>query len=184
MHRIDDIDGDQLSRSLAYAGYILLAFELVRGLVVNPLKAFYANTSFGQGMPFKSYEEDVRNRHKKEFEACLLYLRDFMKAIDVDDYHALLNLRAHRNELAHELPLHLINLNFSEYKELLDSAHKAIFRLSNYQAYIEIGSDPDFKGINWSTEKGHEYALLETVIEKANLLSIQLPDQPTVLESS
>jgi len=36
-------------------------------------------------MPFKSYAADVKARHKDEFEACLLYLRDFMQAIDAQD---------------------------------------------------------------------------------------------------
>lgn len=181
MHRIEGIDDEQISQALAYAGYVLLAFEIIRGAVVNPIKAFYANTSFGSNMPFKSYEEDVRSRHKKEFEACLLYLRDFVQAIDADDYEALLDLRSHRNELAHELPTHLVSQKVDANRKLLDSAHNALFRLSNNQAYMDIGSDPEFKGIDWSTEKGHAYALLETVIGKAKLLQIQLPENPTVI---
>ena len=100
MQKIDDIDDDQLTRSLAYAGYILLAYELLRGLVVDPVKAFYRDVTFSQGMPFKSYEEDVRVRHRKEFDACLLYLRDFVQAINAADHQAILDLREHRNDLA------------------------------------------------------------------------------------
>lgn len=180
MRGIDQIKEDQLTRSLAYAGYILLAFEMVRSLVVKPLKVFYANVVFGPGTPFKSYEEDVRSRHKKEFDACLLYLRDFMEAIDAVDYQAILDLREHRNSLAHELPSHLLSLNFETSQDILNAAHRAIFKISNYQAYIDIGSDPAFKGIDWSTAKGHEYIFLETVIEKAKLLRIQLPDIPVL----
>lgn len=177
---IDDINEDQLTRSLAYAGYILLAFEMVRSLVVDPLKLFYANVTFGPGMPFKSYEEDVRSRHKKEFEACLLYLRDFMEAIDAIDYQAILNLREHRNSLAHELPSQLLSLDFGTSQGLLDAAHTAIFKISNYQTYIDIGADPALAGIDWSTLKGHEYRLLETVIQKAKLLKIKLPNIPII----
>lgn len=180
MQRLDLITEDQLTRSLAYAGYVLLAFEMVRSLVVKPLKVFYANVTFGPGMPFKSYEEDVRGRHKKEFEACLLYLRDFVEAIDAIDYQAILDLREHRNNLAHELPSHLLSLVSETSRDLLDAAHKVIFKISNYQAYVDIGADPAFKGIDWSTAKGHEYILLETIIGKAKLLRIQLPDPPTI----
>lgn len=176
MQRIDNIEEGRLTRSLAYAGYILLAFEILRGLVIDPLKAFYTNVTFATDMPFKSYEQDVRSRHKKEFEACLLYLRDFMKVIDAVDYQAILDLREHRNQLAHELPTHLLSLDFGSNEELLNAAHKAIFKISNHQAYMEIGSDPAFKGIDWSIAKGHEYAILETIIEKAKLLRFQLPD--------
>ena len=55
--------------------------ELVKSLIVRPIKAFYSHVTFGPGMPFKSYEEDVLSRHRNEFEACLLYLRDFMQCV-------------------------------------------------------------------------------------------------------
>lgn len=178
MQKIDGIDDDQLTRSLAYAGYILLAYELLRGLVVDPLKAFYRDVTFSQGMPFKSYEEDVRVRHRKEFDACLLYLRDFVQAINAADHQAILDLREHRNNLAHELPSHLLKSDFGTNQDLLGTAHKAIFKISNYQAYVDIGSDPAFKGIDWSTAKGHEYIILETIIQKAKLLQGKMPAVP------
>jgi hypothetical protein len=104
MQGLDDIKEEQVTRSLAYVGYILLAFEMVRSLVVDPLRLFYSNVTFGPDLPIKSYEEDVRSRHKKEFEACLQYLRDFMEAIDETDHQAILDLREYRNSLAHGCP--------------------------------------------------------------------------------
>jgi hypothetical protein len=52
-----------LTKSLAYAGFVLLAYELVRSLIVEPIKLFYRDTTFEAG-PFKSYEVDVKARHK------------------------------------------------------------------------------------------------------------------------
>jgi len=77
MNKIANLTEEELTRSLAYAGFILMAFELVKSLIVNPIKVFYLDTTFGDSMPFKTYKEDVLSRHKNEFEACLLYLRDF-----------------------------------------------------------------------------------------------------------
>jgi hypothetical protein len=154
MTRITELNGDQLARSLAYAGYVLLAFELTKSLIVKPIKSFYYRTTFGPGMPFKSYEEDVLSRNKNEFEACLLYLRDFMEAIDAADFIAIQRLRKHRNELAHDLPSKLTSLDIEKNQALLDAAHKALFKLSNYRAYMEIGHDPNFRGIDWDTFKG------------------------------
>ena len=184
MTRIDDIEDEKLTRSLAYVGYIFLAFELVKSLVVRPVKQIYFNVTFGPGMSFKSYEEDVRIRHKNEFEACLLYLRDFMGAIDSSDFLAIQSLREHRNDLAHDLPATLPRLDIEEHQGLLDAAHKALFKLSNHKAYIEIGSDPEFHGIDWATAKGNEYIILETVIGKAKLLSVQLPNLLTTTDSA
>ena len=80
------------------------------------------------------------------------YLRDFVQAINAADHQAILDLREHRNNLAHELPSHLLKSDFGTNQDLLGAAHKAIFKISNYQAYVDIGSDPAFKGIDWSTE--------------------------------
>lgn len=85
-------------------------------------------------MPFKSYEEDVRIRHKNEFEVCLLYLRDFEGAIDPSDFAAIEALREYCNDLTHNLPAALPILNIERQRELLDSAHRTIFKLSNNQA--------------------------------------------------
>ena len=163
---------EDLTRLLTYAGFVLVAFELVKGLIVKPIKSFYWNTTFSEGMPFKSYEEDVMTRHKNEFEACLLYLRDFMEAINNKDLLTIQELRKHRNELAHHLPDIIHKLDMDENLKLLERVDKTLFRLSNYQTYIEIGSDPQFqnRGIDWSTIKGHEYLLFEEIVRKARIL--------------
>jgi hypothetical protein len=151
-----------------------VAYELVESMIMGPIKAFYADMTFGQGMPFKTYQEDVRDRHKNEFEACLLYLRDFMEALDGDDVNTIQALRTHRNDLAHRLPSILPDLRLSEYKALWDQVDRTIFKLSNYRAYMEIGADPEFRGIDWATAKGGEYLLFERVVESMKLLNDQI----------
>ena len=162
---------DDLTKSLAYAGFVLLAYELVKSLIVDPIKLFYRDTEFHAG-PFKSYDTDVLSRHKNEFEACLLYLRDFMEAIDSNDVLAIQGLRKHRNEMAHNLPEKLKNLDVDSYAPLLEGTEKALFKLSNYRTHMEIGSDSQFwdKGINWDTVYGTEYMIFKEVVEKVRIL--------------
>lgn len=93
-------NNEQIARALSYAGFVLVGFELVKGTIVEPIKLFYRYMTFGPGFPFKSYEHDVLSRHKNEFEACLLYLKDFMEVIDANDIATIHALRKHRNELA------------------------------------------------------------------------------------
>ena len=149
----------KMADSLEYAGFVLLAFELVKGTIVLPIKAFYENAVFGTGMPFQSYEEDVKSRHGNEFEACLLYLRDFMKALDSQDVLSIQSLRKHRNELAHNLPSMIQSLDIGKYMPLHERVDRVLFKLSSYRAYMEIGSDPELseQDIDWDTVKGHEY---------------------------
>ena len=162
---------EQVNRSFVYAGFVLLAFELVRGMIVGPIKAFYKNTVFAESMPFTSYEHDVLWRHKKEFEACLFYLRDFMEAIDNDDVVTIMKLRHHRNELAHELPQILAELRIEDHHPLFKDVTHTLFKLSNYRAYMEIGADPEFRGVDWETAKGHEYLMYEEIVRKIAVMS-------------
>lgn len=172
MSNIENQTEEELTRVLTYAGFILVAFELVKNLIVNPIKLFYSNTTFGEGFPFKTYEKDVMSRHKNEFEACLLYLRDFMKAIDSEDVLAIQGLRTHRNELAHDFVNRLHDIKIENYLPLLEKVDKALFNLSKYRTYMEIGADPEFhnKGIDWETVKGHEYLIFEEILKKVRIL--------------
>src|SRR4051812_42066951 len=128
MVKVASMTEEEVTRALAYAGLILVAFELLKTLIVNPIKVFYLNTTFGAGMAFKSYQEDVLSRHKNEFEACLLYLRDFMEAIDTENLLAIQTLRQHRNDLAHELAKRLHDLNIDSYMPLIEKADKVLFK--------------------------------------------------------
>jgi hypothetical protein len=171
---LDQLTADQLNQRLTYAGLILLVYELVKSMIVEPIKLFYRDTTFGETMPFKSYEQDVASRHRNEFEACLLYLRDFMEAIDSADVLTIQSLRKHRNELAHDLVNRLPTLQVDEYQALLADVDRSLFKLSNYRAYLEIGADPAFARIDWATAKGHEYALFEAVRGKLDVLNARI----------
>jgi hypothetical protein len=171
---VDQLSADQLTQRLTYAGFVLLTYELVKSMIVEPIKLFYQDTTFGEGMPFKSYEHDVTSRHRNEFEACLLYLRDFMEAIDAADVLTIQSLRKHRNDLAHDLVNQLPTLQVEEYRSLLAGVDRTLFKLSNYRAYIEIGADPEFAGIDWATAKGHEYLLFEALRGKLEVLNARI----------
>ena len=125
-------------------------------------------------MPFKSYDDDVRARHKNEFEACLLYLRDFMEALDADDVKTIQDLREHRNDLAHTLARKLPDLRLDEYQALWSKVDRTLFKLSNYRAYMEIGADTEFRGIDWASARGGEYLLFERVVANMKLLNEQI----------
>jgi hypothetical protein len=71
-------------------------------------------------MPFTTYAEDVRAR--------LLYLRDFMEAINADGVSTIQALREHRNDLPHDLARKLPSLDLSAYSTLWE---KEIVRSSS-----------------------------------------------------
>lgn len=85
---------------------------------------------------------------------------------------AIQAFRKHRNVLAHDLPSHLNTLSVEDCALLVEGARKALFKLSNYRVYMEIGADPAFKdkGIDWDTIVGPEYVLFTQVCEKIAVL--------------
>ena len=168
--KVSKLTDDEMTKILSYAGYVLLSFELVKSMIVGPIKFFYKDVTF-EGGSFKSYDNDVLTLNKNEFEACLLYLKDFMEAIDSDDIKTIQALRNHRNDLAHNLPDRLTLDQITDNSKLLDRSKEVIFKLSNYRTYMEIGQEPELKGIDWDSVKGHEYLLFETIIEKVKYLN-------------
>ena len=176
MSKISNLTDEEFIEALAYTGLILVAFELVKNIIVKPIKVFYSGMIFGEGSPFKSYEEDVLFRHKNEFEACLLYLSDFMKAIDFDDVLVIQELRKHRNDLAHNIARKLQAENIERDVVFLERVNKALFKLSNYRTYMEIGADPEFqnKGIDWEFVKGHGYLIFEEVFDKIRVFEVRI----------
>jgi hypothetical protein len=164
----DKLSPSELNRNLVHAGLFLVAFELVRELVVKRVKGFYKGVTFGGGMPFKSYEHDVLARDKNVFEASLLYLRDHFQAISSEDLNVIQALREYRNRIAHELPHLLPSMDLAANEALLSRAREALFRLSNFWVYIEIGSDPEFtsQNIDWETVAGEDLILLDQIIER------------------
>jgi len=178
MEKIEELNSEEITQRLTYVGFVLIAFELVKSLIIAPIKIFYKDTTFSGSSLFHSYERDVLSRHKNEFEACLLYLRDFMKAIDDTDFNTIQELREHRNFLAHNVAPVLLNQNIGDYLSLLEKVDKALFNLSNHNTFMEIGADPEFqnKGIDWKTLKGPEYLLFEEILNKIKIIFIQGAD--------
>ncbi|MBZ5609834.1 MAG: hypothetical protein LAP38_16355 [Acidobacteriia bacterium] len=177
MTQAHDLPPEVLVRGLTYAGFVLVAYQLVKSMIVGPIKLFYKDTTFGQGMPFKTYDDDVRARHTSELHACLLYLRDFMQAIDDADFNAIQALREHRDDLAHNL-VHRLPIRSEEHQLLWERADRAIFKLSNHRAFMEIGADPEFQGlgIDWETAAGGEYVLFQKAVESVRLLNEKAGD--------
>lgn len=175
---MQDLSSEELTGRLTYAGLLLVGFELVKSMIVGPIKAFYANSTFAPAMLFNSYDEDVRARHANEFEACLLYLRDFTEAIDSADMVTIRELRTHRNELAHDLIARLPTLRIDEYRLLWEKVRRTLFKLSNYRTRMEIGADPELQAIeiDWENVEGHKYLLFEHVMDRVTLLNVKCDD--------
>jgi len=165
----------QIEHSAVVAGAVTLAHTLLEALVVESVKSLYDRTTFAQAesadhMTFQSFEADVLWRHKVEFDACLLYLRDFMQVIDKNDVQSIQDFELQYLVAACHLRNNISALDFDSLNEKLMHIDRAVFKLSNHRLYVEIGADPEFKEIDWETQKGNEYVLFEGAINAMRLL--------------
>jgi hypothetical protein len=183
---LDTLSSQEIAQRLAYVGFVLTAYELVKSMIVGPIKTFYADTTFAPGPLFKSYQADVRSRHANEFEACLLYLRDFMGALDSADLLAIQALRQHRNDLAHELVGRLADLRIEDHRDLLTRVDHTLNTLSTHRLKMDVGADPEFRelGLDWDEVMGHEYWLFSTIRDKVALLGTDGTPGPRQREPS
>ena len=176
MSTIEQPNSDrQIKHSAVIAGAAALTHTLLEALVVDSVKPFYDRTTFSQTesadhLTFQSFEADVLWRHKNEFDACLLYLRDFMEVIDKGDVQSIQEFEVSQTEAEKCLRNNISALNFESLKDNLIQMDRAIFKLSNHRLYVEIGADPEFKGIDWETQKGNEYVLFEGAVSAIRLL--------------
>jgi hypothetical protein len=156
---------------LTYAGLVLVAYDLVKGMIVNPIRAFYKDVVFHDGCVFRSYSADVLTRDKNEYRACLLYLRDFMGVLGDSDIACIEELRAHRHVIGHELPSLVREFPIDDYLDLMARVDATLFKLSNHHAYIELGADPISVGWDWSQVWGPEYILFNEVVAQVRAMS-------------
>ena len=168
-----ELSPEETTRNLVHAGLFLVAFELIKQLVVKRVESFYNGIEYGPGGPFKNYKADVLVRHKHVFEASLLYLRDHFEAISAEDLDAIQRLREYRNEIAHNLPTMLGAMDPVSSEALLVRARESLFRLSNFWVYIDVGADPEFRDTDWKTVYGSDLVLLDRIIDQTHSLRAQ-----------
>jgi len=161
-------DNWNIQEKLNYCGLVLLEFEVIKSLIIRPIKTFYYHVTFSDDFPFKTYELDVLSRDKNEFMACLLYLKDFMEAIDGNDIVIIQELREKRNQIAHELMSYLFTFNPNEIDTLLEKAKRVLFKISNYRVRMDIGYELQIKNIkvDWDKLVGTEYIIFNKIFDE------------------
>lgn len=132
---------------MARAGLFIAGYELLKGEIVDRVRDFFVN-GFDGDRPIRdsSYDTKVRALHKKEFEACLLWLAQ-SEALSEPQVQVVKAARAHRNDVAHELPRFLVDAAAQVDLDLLRELREVIASLGQFWGAIEVSMDPDFDGI-------------------------------------
>jgi hypothetical protein len=146
-------DQKRLRQNLLLGALYLATFEMLKTIVVGDLIGFFCFGDYDQdGNPLRTDRyraELVRfgfKQHRDEYKAACLWLKH-MEAIEDEEYTRLLAIRAHRNQIAHELPTVLLDAKLEVNVDLLVKARNLIHQLDRwwFENY-EMAINPAFEG--------------------------------------
>lgn len=142
------LNPDAIKSNLILSALYLTAYELLKDAIIDNIRDFFSfEYKDGKTIPDKQYEDEVVRVHKYLLYASCLWLKrnDVITESEVEEIE---NIRKHRNQVAHELPKLLsdidLNLNvgyFLRIRELLEKIE--IWWVKN----VEIPVNPDFDGV-------------------------------------
>ncbi|MEI6277918.1 MAG: hypothetical protein WCQ16_00885 [Verrucomicrobiae bacterium] len=138
------LNPDALKQNLIAGGLYLAAFELLKSSLVGRPRDFYWN-GFRNGKDLISpdYQEKVLSLHKHTYTASALWWRQ-RGAIDDEDIERLTEIREHRDQVAHNMPMLLSTIEHYIRIDLLTSCNDLLFKIDNWWIQnIEVATDPD-----------------------------------------
>jgi hypothetical protein len=143
----------RLQQKLLLGALYLATFEVLKTIVVGNLIGFFAFGDYYQdGNPVRTDEYKAElakhgfKQHRDEYRACCHWLKD-MEAVSDGEYAKLLEIRTHRNQIAHELPSVLLDAKLDVDAGLLVEARNLIHKLDRWWfENVEIDINPDLQG--------------------------------------
>jgi hypothetical protein len=131
-------DPKRLRQNLLLGALYLATFEMLKTIVVGDLIRFFCFGEYDQdGKPLRTddYRAELAKfgfkQHRDEYRAASLWLKH-IEAIDDEEYATLLEVRAHRNQIAHELPTVLLDAKLEVNVDLLVKARNFINKLDHW----------------------------------------------------
>lgn len=151
MRRYVVIDRDALNRKLAgpsirvalqRAGIFLTGWELVKDDIEDRVRGFY---EIRTGTVDARYETEVLSRSKHRLEASVLWLVE-MGALTAAQGARVQEVREHRNKIAHQLALLLVDPSHEIDLTLLEDMAAIIRAVGAFFGRIAMDCDPEFDG--------------------------------------
>jgi hypothetical protein len=137
------LDKDVLKENLAKAGLYVLAYEMLKDAIIDRPKGF-----FTMGRPTdEHYKEVVLNLHPRN--TLIASLRWWQQAgvLTEQEFQDFLQLREHRNEIAHTLPNLLLKPDVQIDERKLVTIYQLLVKVDRWWLMeIEIPCNEDFDG--------------------------------------
>jgi hypothetical protein len=146
-------DPKRLRQNLLLGALYLATFEVLKTIIIEDLISFFAFGNYDQdGKPLRTerYRAELAKhgfkQHHDEYKASCLWLKD-MEAVGDEEYAKLLEIRAHRNQIAHELPSVLLDAKLEVNVGLLVEVRNLIHKLDQWWfENVEMDINPDLHG--------------------------------------
>jgi len=160
------LGGDEVSLTLLRAGHFLVAYELLKGEIVERVHDFYLVGFDEKGRTYSaSYDTEVAALDKDKFRASCQWLmnHDVLSEVDVE---AALRIRKHRHVVAHELPRLLIDPDAAIDFSLIVEAHRLVGVLGRFWGRVEVDINPDFddREVNYEGIKSMPMLLMDHIL--------------------
>lgn len=139
------LDPESLKMSLIQTSMYLTCWEFLKQSLIEKPRDFFAHEWRDmEAIPGPGYISKVLSLDKDPLIASMLWFREHAAVTDAD-VTLLRELRSHRNEIAHELPKFLANVEVSVRLEYLDFILLLLNKIDSWWIReIEIPTNPDF----------------------------------------
>jgi hypothetical protein len=142
-----------LKKSLIEASIFITAYELLKEEIIDRPKSFFIYGGEYQPENRLEYEKEVKALHKKDtFIASCLWLQN-QGAVTSREVELLLQIRAHRNAIAHGLPKLIATTELQVDKRLLECLNELATKISRWWALeVDVPTNPNFDHVEVKEE--------------------------------
>lgn len=146
------LDPDTLKMNLIRGSVFLSSYELLKSAIVDNPHGFFNMAQTPPVSDTAEYKSEVLALNPKDrFNASCLWFKK-MDAIDDADIEIIQEIRAHRNNIAHELPNFLIDSHFAVNMQLLDSIQFMLAKIERWWIReVDMPVNPDYDNVDIST---------------------------------
>jgi hypothetical protein len=147
------LDPQKLKQSLIEASIFITAYELLKEEIIDRPKSYFIYEGQDRSKNRVEYNKQVKALHKKDtFIASYLWLQN-QGAMTSQDVELILQIREHRDEIAHELPRLIGSTELEVDKRLLECLKELITKISRWWAFkVDVPTNPDFDHVEVKEE--------------------------------
>jgi hypothetical protein len=146
------LDPQKLKRSLIEASIFITAYELLKEEIIDRPKSFFIYGDENQPESRLEYKKRVKALHKDTFIASCLWLQN-QGAVTSREVELLLQIRAHRNAIAHGLPKLIATTELQVDKRLLECLNELATKISRWWALeVDVPTNPNFDHVEVKEE--------------------------------